>query len=67
MNSFKERLTQLCGTSSKLKVHPKSNSDKCWSLRYASKDTKKLAEFMYKDSTIFLLRKLERFKQGDLL
>ena len=47
-------------TFSKLKICKKKNTN-CWYFRIAKKGTMKLGHFLYKDATIYLKRKKEKF------
>lgn len=58
------KLQSLVGTSPKVRPHPKATKiNKCaaWSIRYASADTLKLGNFLYRNSTIQLTRKQDLF------
>lgn len=63
LESIRDRLGALIGTSTAMRLVPKTNSLACFSLQYGAGDTKKLYVAMYEGATICLQRKRARFQE----
>lgn len=63
LETVRDLFHEYINTSSTVKASQKSNSPSCYSICYADKDSRKIYDYFYKNTTMYLLRKKSRFEE----